>query len=81
MELATKIVDRSARVAAIDHGLLHGADCVPIIAGYRAVDYARVVPKAKLVIDIVKATAGLGSPSAAENRAHIVRVGAPQPPG
>jgi len=60
---------------------LAGADCVLIVAGHRNVDYARVVQKAALVIDTVNATAGLGGPSFTGKQAHIVRVGAPQPPG
>jgi UDP-N-acetyl-D-glucosamine dehydrogenase len=59
--------------------LLAGADCVLIIAGHRIVDYARVVQKARLVIDTANATAGLIGPVPTGDRAHIVRVGAPQP--
>jgi len=61
--------------------VLTGADCVLIVAGHRVVDYARVVHKARLVIDTVNATAGLSGPFPAGDRSHIVRVGAPQPPG
>jgi len=59
--------------------LLAGADCVLIIAGHRIVDYARVVHRARLVIDTANATAGLIGPVPTGDRAHIVRVGAPQP--
>jgi UDP-N-acetyl-D-glucosamine dehydrogenase len=61
--------------------VLTGADCILIVAGHRTVDYARVVQKAALVIDTVNVTAGLSGPAAAGGRAHIVRVGAPQPSG
>jgi len=61
--------------------VLASADCVVIVAGHRVVDYARVVQKAGLVIDTVNATAGLSDPSSIGERAHIVRVGAPLPPG
>jgi len=59
--------------------LLAGADCVLIIAGHRIVDYARVLQEARLVIDTANATAGLSGPAPTGDRAHIVRVGAPQP--
>ncbi len=61
--------------------VLDGADCLLIVAGHRVVDYARIVQKAKLVIDTVNATAGLSGPSSVGDQAHIVRVGAPLPPG
>jgi len=61
--------------------VLTGADCILIIAGHRVVDYARVVRKARLVIDTVNATGGLSGPLPDGDRTRIVRVGAPQPPG
>jgi UDP-N-acetyl-D-glucosamine dehydrogenase len=52
---------------------LEDADCVVIIAGHQAIDYARVMRRAHLVVDTVNATRGLvGS-------AQVVRVGAPLP--
>lgn len=60
--------------------VLAGADCILIVAGHRVVDYARIVQKARLVIDTVNATAGLGGPSLEQDQAQIVRVGAPLPP-
>jgi len=57
--------------------VLASADCILIVAGHHVVDYTRVVQKAGLVIDTVNATSGLEGPPP---RAHIVRVGAPQPP-
>ncbi len=53
---------------------LKDADCVVIVAGHRAVDYARVVRQARLIVDTVNATAGLAGP------ARVVRIGAPTPP-
>ena len=52
---------------------LDTADCVIIVAGHGAVDYAQVVRQATLVVDTVNATSGLRGP------ARIVRVGAPLP--
>jgi UDP-N-acetyl-D-glucosamine dehydrogenase len=52
---------------------LAAADCVIIIAGHGAVDYAHVVQHASLIVDTVNATSGLKGPS------RIVRVGAPLP--
>ena len=49
------------------------ADCVIIVAGHRAVDYAQVVQQATLIVDAVNATSGLGG------SARVVRVGAPFP--
>jgi len=60
--------------------VLAGADCVLIVAGHRIVDYARVVQKTGLVIDTANVTAGLSGPASIGDHAHIVRVGAPQPP-
>ena len=57
--------------------VLASADCILIVAGHRVVDYARIVKKAKLVIDTVNATGSQGGP---QPRAQIMRVGAPQPP-
>ena len=53
---------------------LAAADCVIIVAGHGAVDYAQVVRKATLVVDTVNVTSGLSG------SARIVRVGAPLPP-
>jgi UDP-N-acetyl-D-glucosamine dehydrogenase len=50
---------------------LAAVDCVIIVAGHRAVDYAQVVRQATLIVDTVNATSGLHGPS------RIVRVGAP----
>ena len=50
---------------------LAAVDCVIIVAGHQAVDYAQVVRQAALIVDTVNATSGLHGPS------HIVRVGAP----
>jgi UDP-N-acetyl-D-glucosamine dehydrogenase len=52
---------------------LAAADCVVIVAGHRAVDYAQVVRRASLIVDTVNATASLSGPS------RVVRVGAPLP--
>ena len=52
---------------------LAAADCVVIVAGHRAVDYAQVVRRASLIVDTVNATAGLSGPS------RVIRVGAPLP--
>jgi UDP-N-acetyl-D-glucosamine dehydrogenase len=49
------------------------ADCVIIVAGHRAVDYAQVVQHATLIVDTVNATSGL------QGSARVVRVGAPFP--
>ena len=53
---------------------LKAADCVIIVAGHGAVDYAQVVQQAALVVDTVNATSGLAG------NARIVRIGAPLPP-
>ena len=52
---------------------LAAADCVMIVAGHRAVDYAKVTQQATLIVDAVNATSGL------HGSARIVRVGAPFP--
>jgi UDP-N-acetyl-D-glucosamine dehydrogenase len=52
---------------------LAAADCVIIVAGHGAVDYAQVVRRATLIVDTVNATSGLRGP------ARVVRVGAPLP--
>ena len=52
---------------------LSAADCVMIVAGHRAVDYAKVAQQATLIVDAVNATSGL------QGSARIVRVGAPFP--
>jgi UDP-N-acetyl-D-glucosamine dehydrogenase len=51
--------------------VLADADCVVIVAGHRAVDYALVMRNASTVVDTVNATQGLGG------GARVVRVGAP----
>ena len=53
--------------------VLESADCVVVIAGHEAVDYAAVVRHARLIVDTVNATAGVAG------RAQIVRIGAPLP--
>ena len=50
---------------------LAAADCVIVVAGHSAVDYAQVMQQATLVVDTVNATSGLGG------AARVVRVGAP----
>ncbi len=52
---------------------LAAADCVIVVAGHGAVDYAQVVQQATLVVDTVNATSGL------DGSARIVRIGAPLP--
>jgi len=52
--------------------LLDSYDCVVIVTGHRAVDYAQVVAQSKLVVDSCNATAGV-----TQNREKIVRLGAP----
>jgi UDP-N-acetyl-D-glucosamine dehydrogenase len=49
------------------------ADCVVIIAGHKAVDYARVVQHARLVVDTTNATSDPSGPAPAT----VVRIGAP----
>jgi UDP-N-acetyl-D-glucosamine dehydrogenase len=50
------------------------ADCVVIVTGHRSLDYARVMEKARLVVDCCNATGALGG-----NSANVVRLGAPFP--
>ncbi len=50
---------------------LAAADCVIIVSGHRAVDYALVMQHARLVLDTCNATKGLTGP------ARVVRIGAP----
>jgi UDP-N-acetyl-D-glucosamine dehydrogenase len=50
---------------------LAASDCVLIVAGHHAADYARVMQHARLVVDAVNATHKLRGP------ARVVRVGAP----
>ena len=50
---------------------LAAADCVIIVTGHKAVDYALVVQHARLVLDTCNATRGLDGP------ARVVRIGAP----
>ncbi len=52
---------------------LAAADCVIIVAGHSAVDYAQVMQQATLIVDTVNATSGLSG------TARAVRVGAPLP--
>ncbi len=52
---------------------LAAADCVVIVAGHQAIDYARVMRHAHTVVDTVNATHGLSGP------ARVIRVGAPLP--
>jgi len=52
--------------------VLAAADCVLIVSGHRAVDYAAVVAQARLVVDTANVTSGL------TGLARVVRVGAPQ---
>jgi UDP-N-acetyl-D-glucosamine dehydrogenase len=51
--------------------VLSTTDCVVIVAGHRAVDYAQVVRHASVVVDAVNATHDLSGP------ANVIRVGAP----
>lgn len=53
---------------------LAAADCVLIVTAHRAVDYARVVNGARLVVDCCNATRGNARP-------YVVRLGAPFPQG
>jgi UDP-N-acetyl-D-glucosamine dehydrogenase len=50
---------------------LAAADCVVVVAGHHAVDYAPVMTHAKLVVDTANVTQGL------QGTARVVRVGAP----
>jgi UDP-N-acetyl-D-glucosamine dehydrogenase len=52
---------------------LAAADCVVIVAGHQAIDYAQVMQQARTVVDTVNATHGLSGP------ARVLRVGAPLP--
>jgi UDP-N-acetyl-D-glucosamine dehydrogenase len=52
---------------------LAAADCVVIVAGHKLVDYVQVVQHARLIVDTVNATFGLGG------SAQVLRVGAPLP--
>jgi UDP-N-acetyl-D-glucosamine dehydrogenase len=52
---------------------LAAIDCVVIVAGHQAIDYAQVVRQARTVVDTVNATHGLSGP------ARVIRVGAPLP--
>jgi UDP-N-acetyl-D-glucosamine dehydrogenase len=51
--------------------VLADADCVIVVAGHKATDYSKVLQQARIVVDTVNATRGIGGP------AHVVRVGAP----
>jgi UDP-N-acetyl-D-glucosamine dehydrogenase len=50
---------------------LAAADCVVIVAGHQAFDYAQVMRQARIVVDTVNATRGLSGPM------RVIRVGAP----
>jgi UDP-N-acetyl-D-glucosamine dehydrogenase len=52
--------------------LLDSNDCVVIVTGHRAVDYAHVVARSKLVVDSCNAMAGV-----TQGREKTVRLGAP----
>ncbi len=54
--------------------VLAAADAVVIVAAHRAIDYHRVVDRARLVVDTANATGECGRP-------HVVRLGAPWPLG
>ncbi|MER3545934.1 MAG: hypothetical protein C4311_15415 [Chloroflexota bacterium] len=54
--------------------MLAGQDCVVIVTGHSAIDYAWVVAHARLVVDTCNATARVPS-----GRDKIVRLGAPSP--
>jgi UDP-N-acetyl-D-glucosamine dehydrogenase len=51
--------------------VLADADCVIVVAGHKATDYSKVLQQARIVVDTVNGTRGIGGP------AHVVRVGAP----
>jgi UDP-N-acetyl-D-glucosamine dehydrogenase len=51
--------------------VLADADCVIVVAGHKATDYSKVLQQARVVVDTVNATHGLGG------SAQVVRVGAP----
>jgi UDP-N-acetyl-D-mannosaminuronate dehydrogenase len=57
----------------LDDARLAASDCVLIVAGHSAYDYARIVAQASLVVDTVNATQGL---TAAPGK--VVRLGAPR---
>ena len=57
-------------MAASDE-VLRAADCVVVVTGHRNVDYARVLGKARLVVDCCNATAGILS-----GQDKIIRLGA-----
>jgi UDP-N-acetyl-D-glucosamine dehydrogenase len=60
------------RVELEDEVLAH-CDCAVVVANHQAVDYARVLQKAPIVVDTRNVTQGLTGP------ARVVRVGAPWP--
>jgi UDP-N-acetyl-D-glucosamine dehydrogenase len=66
-------IERWLESVDLTDGALASADCVIIVAGHEAVDYARVVQHATLIVDTVNAASGLSGPS------RVVRVGAPLP--
>ncbi len=51
--------------------VLADADCVIVVAGHKATDYTKVLQQARVVVDTVNATQGLGG------SARVLRVGAP----
>ncbi len=57
----------------LDAATLGWADVAVIVTGHRAVDYARLVEQAKLIVDSCNATGGQG------RRENVVRLGAPFP--
>jgi len=56
----------------LDDAVLGASDVVIIVTGHSAYDYARIVAKARLVVDTVNATKGV-----VNGREKIVRLGAP----
>jgi UDP-N-acetyl-D-glucosamine dehydrogenase len=63
--------ERRLEHVKLTEDVLAAADCVMIVAGHRAVDYAWVVQHAPLVVDTRNVTRGLAG------SAQVVRVGAP----
>ncbi len=47
----------------LDDALLASADCVLILVGHSAIDYARVLDRSSFVFDAVNATAGTARPN------------------
>jgi UDP-N-acetyl-D-glucosamine dehydrogenase len=65
--------ERGLESVELTDEVLARADCVVIIAGHQALDYARVIRHSRVVVDAVNATAGLTGSD------RVVRVGAPFP--